>query len=89
MGRKCCVFGCRSLYDSDSKISMFRLLKEETERNRWIKAIPRDNLPNTSNTVVVCEKHWPEDSEKNLMHGKYGSASPPSIFNCVSKSLAQ
>ena len=44
MGRKCCVTDCRSNYDPTDKISAFRLTKDKDERERWMKAIPRDSI---------------------------------------------
>ena len=34
MGRKCCVFGCRSGYDAKDKTSVFRLPKNKEDRQR-------------------------------------------------------
>ena len=33
------------------------------ERKRWIQSIPRDNIPDTKDTVV-CEDHFPEGYDK-------------------------
>ena len=59
---KCCVTGCRGNYDSETKVKVFLLpnaLKNHEERERWIKAIPRENIPDVPNTFV-CENHWPK-----------------------------
>lgn len=86
MGRKCCVTACRSGYESGDKTAMYRLPKDSEERERWLKAIPRDNIPQGKDTVV-CEKHWPANCEKVLVYGKYRPVLPPSVFDCLPKSL--
>ena len=65
---------------------MYRLPKDSEERERWFKSIPRDNIPQSKDTVV-CEKHWPRNFEKVLVYGKYRPAVPPTVFNCIPKSL--
>ena len=86
MGRKCCVTNCRTGYDSGEKTPVFCLPRNENEMQFWIQAIPRDNIPVAKNTVV-CEKHWPDGYEKILMFGRSRPAQPPSVFDCVPKSL--
>ena len=86
MGRKFCVFGCRSGYDAKDKTSVFRLPKNKEERQRWLKALPRDNVPDSKDTVV-SEKHWPKNYETVLHYGKCRPLLPPTVFDCVPKSL--
>ena len=62
MGRKCCVTNCNGNYDSTSKEKTFRLPKDKDEREKWLKVIPRDNIPDLKHTVV-CERHWPQGCE--------------------------
>ena len=69
MGKKCCVSRCSGNFDEASKASVFRLPKDPTENERWRKAIPRDNIPNSPNTVV-CERHWPTNYEYTVYRGK-------------------
>ena len=38
---------------------VYQMQKSYEERQRWIKSIPRDNIPDVANTFI-CEKHWPE-----------------------------
>ena len=58
MPRKCCVTGCNSNYVSEKeKTATYRLPKDPDERQRWIQAIPRDNIPDKTDTVV-CAKHF-------------------------------
>ena len=41
---KCCVTACKSNYASEKeKVPVYRLPFDPEERQRWIKAIPRDN----------------------------------------------
>ena len=58
MVNKCCVFNCNGNYNEENKEKVFRLPTEETERNGWLTAIPRDNIPD-SKDAVVCKRHWP------------------------------
>ena len=88
MGRKCFVTGCRSNYDPTDKISVFRLPKDKDERERWMKAIPRDNidLPDSANTVV-CIQHLPGGFETVSVKGRLRPKTPPSVFSNLPKSL--
>ena len=86
MGRRCCVTGYKSGYETSDKICMYHLPKDSEERERWLKSIPRDNIPQ-SKDIVLCEKHWPINFEKVLVYGKYRPAVPPTVFNCIPKSL--
>ena len=85
MGRKC-VTGCRSNYDLTDKISVFRLPKDKDERECWMKAIPRDNIPDSAYTVV-CIKHFPDGFETVSVKGRLRPKNPPSIFPNLPKSL--
>ena len=59
---------------------------EETERNRWLAAISRDNIPDSKDTVV-CERHWPQNHPQIIVRGKSEPSTPPSVFRCVPPSL--
>ena len=41
MGKKCCVYACKANYSSEKlksdKISVYRLPKDETEKEKWLK----------------------------------------------------
>ena len=52
MGRKCCVTNCNGNYDSTSKEKTFRLPKDQDEREKWLKVIPRHNIPDSKHIVV-------------------------------------
>ena len=85
MGRKCFFTGCKSNYDPTDKISVFRLPKDKDERERWMKAIPRDNidldldLPDSANTVV-CIQHFPDGFETVSVKGRLRPKTLSSIF---------
>jgi hypothetical protein len=90
MPLKCCVYGCTSNYlsgkDKSGPVPVYRLPKNETEKNRWLATLPRDNTPVTKYTVV-CAKHWPSDYRKMKSYGKERPASPPSCFGNLPQSL--
>lgn len=86
MVRKCCVTGCKSNYLTEKeKVSVYRLPSDPEERQRWLKAIPRDNIPDKKDTVV-CSKHFPPDFPVVKINGKIRPRDPPSVFN-LPKSL--
>ena len=49
---------CNGNYNPANREKVFRLRTEKEERERWVKIIPRDNIPESSNTVI-CERHFP------------------------------
>ena len=83
--KNCCVFNCNEKYDEANKVQIFRLSRDETERNRWLAAIPRDNISDTDETIV-CERHWLENYSKVFVFGKPLPANPPSVFPGIPKS---
>ena len=87
MVRKCCVTGCKSNYLSEKeKVTVYRLPSDSEERQRWIKAIPRDSIPDNPNNVV-CLKHFPPDFPVLKKRGKSRPIDPPSVFGNIPKSL--
>ena len=84
---KCCVTGCDGNYNEENKVSIYRIPGKKLieERQRWLKIIPRDDIPVGPNTFV-CERHWPKDFETIIRYGKTRPKHPPSIFNCVAAS---
>ena len=87
MGRKCCVTKCNGNYGNDSK-KVFRLPKNKEEREKWLKIIPRDNTPDSKNTVA-CETHWPKGYETMQCYGKQRPRHPPFVFTCIKPNLLQ
>lgn len=85
MGKKCCVYGCKTNYSSakvcstEKKVSVFRFPKDETEKKAWISAIPNDKLV-VSGDTVVCEIHWPAGFETISTRGKLRPKHPPSVW---------
>ncbi|XP_049511993.1 uncharacterized protein LOC125940213 [Dermacentor silvarum] len=62
MPKTCCVPGCRSGYRGTSeKVSLFCLPSDADEREKWKRAIPRQEAGGftfDSQHVRVCEKHF-------------------------------
>ena len=54
MVKKCCVKDCRGNYDDGKKTSVFRFSQDPNENERWRKPIPRDNIPESNDTVVCA-----------------------------------
>ena len=87
MVRKCCVTGCKSNYISENeKVTVYGLPSDPEQRQRWIKAIPRDNIPDSPNTVA-CVKHFPPGFPVLKKKGKSRPKDPPSVFENIPKSL--
>ena len=91
MGKKCCVYGCKTNYTSekasvnDKKLSVYRFPKDLSEREAWISAIPNANFTASTDTVV-CELHWPCGFETVKKCGKCRPKNPPSVWPNVPSS---
>lgn len=86
MGKKCCVYGCKTGYLSQKGLGstnkatpVFRFPKDEGEKKAWIQAIPNANLV-VSRETVVCELHWPPGYASTSARGKLRPKNPPSIW---------
>ena len=80
MVRKCYVTGSKSNYLSEKKkVTMYGPPSDPKERQRWIKAIRRGNIPDSSNTVV-CVKTFPPVLTVLKMKGKPRPREPRSVF---------
>ena len=86
MGKKCCVTRCNGNFDDGNKATVFRFPRDPAENERWRKAIPKDNIPESPDTVV-CSRQWPANFEFTIVRGKIRPVSPPSIFKELSPSL--
>ena len=51
------------------KVNYYRLPKDPEEHQRWIKAIPRDNIPDKHDTVVYA-KHFPSNFKVVKVRGR-------------------
>lgn len=49
---KCCVPRCRGNYTVDTKVHVFKFPRDQTLRNAWIRAVPREDLSVTENSRV-------------------------------------
>lgn len=49
---KCCVPNCKGNYDKDRKVHVFKFPKDEVMRNKWLRAIPRQNYTVSNYSVV-------------------------------------
>ena len=86
MIKKCCVYNCNGNYNDENKVKVFRLPKDEIERKRWLSAVPRDNIPDSKDTVI-CERHWPANYATVSIHGKLRPVNPPTVFQGIPASL--
>ena len=56
------------------------------KQSGWLRAIPRDNIPNEPNTFV-CEDHWAKGYESIIRYGEIRPKNPPCLFTqCVAQS---
>ena len=71
---------------------MHRFPKDETEKEKWIKAIPNANLrikikiKDKVKITVVCALHWHKGFEEIKVNGKPQPKDPPSIWAGVPSS---
>ena len=87
MPRKCCVTGCNGNNGKlESKQTVFRLPADREERQRWINAIPRDNIPDGKDTVI-CERHFAPGYATVVVNGRKRPKYEPTVFSCVKPRL--
>ena len=81
MGKKCCVPGCKSGYDSNKSesknISSFFFPTDPDLRNEWISKIPRVDWQPTHNSTV-CSLHFKENDFQTETRDKNVSRNPKS-----------
>lgn len=89
MPNKCGVVNCKGNYNESNKCRVFRLPKDEAERQKWLDVLPpRDNFIIEPSKFFICERHWPENTQMiNLPGGHTRPACAPSIFNVPSSCL--
>ena len=58
MSNTCSAPGCKSNYNSEDHIPVFRMPQQPDElRQSWLRALHREDLDNQK-TVFVCVKHF-------------------------------
>ena len=89
MGKKCCVYACKANYSSEKlkkdKISVYRFSKDETKKEKWIKATRNANLRVKKDTAVFA-LHRPSGFEEIKVNGKSRPKDPSSIWPGVPSS---
>lgn len=88
MGKKCCVYGCKTNYKSENvssgeqKVSVYRFPMEDCARKAWISAIPNRDFSAdcVMKNTVVCELHWPPGFETISKKGRLRPKFPPSVW---------
>lgn len=83
MPRKCCVFGCKSNYDSQEKnpITTYSFPTDPGESERWRKSLP--NYVTITKYTAVCFYHWPANFDTISSYGHKRPKHPPSIFQNI------
>ena len=51
---KCCVIYFNGNYNKQSKGRVLSLPSDKEEREKWMKIIPRENVPGTLNTFILA-----------------------------------
>ena len=76
------VYACKTNYSTEKlkseKISVYRFPKDETEKEKQIKAVPNANLRVSKDTVVFA-LHQPSGFEEIKVNGKSRPKDLPSI----------
>ena len=79
------VVKCDGNYNKKTKCRVFKLPKNEHERQSWINALPpRKNFEIDPLKFLICERHWPKDiPKKTVPEGYTLPILPPSIFQNI------
>ena len=83
MVRRCCVGGCKSIYDSESEVVPVHSFPTNVdERQTWVDALPNilSKSPPTRD-MVVCVKHWPPNYKTKPKKGHHVPVHLPSVFS--------
>ena len=83
MPNKCGERNCSENYKKN-KCSVFKLPKDEIERQAWLNFLPVQNSFSKINpaALFICERHWPRNSPHvKLPGGCTRPALPPNVFN--------
>jgi hypothetical protein len=89
MPNKCGVVNCKGNYNKDNKCRVFKLPKEDSEKQKWLNVLPpRQDFVIDSGKFFICERHWPSNSPHVKVPGGFSRpAIPPSIFNVPTSCL--
>ncbi|KAG0441732.1 hypothetical protein HPB47_015863 [Ixodes persulcatus] len=65
---KCCVPQCRGNYTVDTKVYVFKFPKDQTLRDAWIRAVPREDLSVTENSrdIIREASHTDESTGRTI-----------------------
>ena len=89
MPNKCGIVNCNGNYNEDIKCRVFRLPKEESEKQKWLNVLPhRQDFVIDTTKFFICERHWPSNSPHVKLPGGFTRpAIPPSIFSVPTSCL--
>ncbi|KAF2366014.1 Zinc finger C2CH-type [Trinorchestia longiramus] len=89
MPNKCGILNCRGNYNKENRRHVFRLPKEQSERQKWLDVLPpRENFVVNPDKFFICEIHWSADPPLiKLRGGSMRPGIPPSIFNVPASCL--
>ena len=89
MPNKCNVVKCKCNYSKDYSCRVFRLPKDQLERQLWLDVLPpRENFVVNPDKFFICEKNWGADLLFiKLPVGFTRSTIPPSVFNVPTSCL--
>ena len=70
MPNKCGVVNCKGNYNESNKCRVFKLPKDEKEREKWLNVLPpRENFVVEPSKFFICERHWPADTRMVTVPG--------------------
>eukprot|EP00745_Piridium_sociabile_P001153 TRINITY_DN10714_c0_g2_i1.p1 TRINITY_DN10714_c0_g2~~TRINITY_DN10714_c0_g2_i1.p1 ORF type:complete len:837 (+),score=176.30 TRINITY_DN10714_c0_g2_i1:399-2909(+) len=82
MVKKCSIVNCKGNYDNERKCRVFRLPTDESEKKKWLDALPpRENFIYTRENCFICEQHWDNPPMIRIPGGSTRPTSPPSVFD--------
>ena len=88
MPNKCGVVNCKGNYDETNKCRVFRLPRDELEKQKWLSVLPPRAGFVVDPTKFICQKHWPSDTEMvKIPGGHTRPVNPPSVFNIPASCL--
>ncbi|KAF2351639.1 Zinc finger C2CH-type [Trinorchestia longiramus] len=89
MPNKCGIVNCRGNYNKENRRRVFRLPKEQSERQKWFDVLPpRENFVVNPDKFFICEIHWGADPPLiKLRGGSMQPGIPPCIFNVPASCL--